>query len=107
MRGGGLVRGRFGYERKMLAGLGFHLVGINKPIAAHPDVVTGFGQVWQNKAALIVGDDNFDEAHRQVAGFRNHPDAGFRPIGAAHHAADVVGINRHRLCAGGLCEGRT
>ena len=83
LRGLRLVRRRHGGQIELLAGLALHLRRIDEAVAAHPDVVVGFRQIGDDVAALIVGDDDLDVAHRQIAGFRDHPDAGLGPAGAA------------------------
>ena len=73
---------------------------INKAVAAHPDVVVRFGQVGDEIAPLIVRDDDLDRLGRQVARFRNDPDAGLRAARSGDDAADVVVVDGHRGAVG-------
>ena len=91
-----LVRRQHCGQVELLAGLALHLRRVDEAVAAHPDVVVGFRQIGDDVAALIVGDDALDVAHRQVARFRDHPDAGLGTAGAAHDAADVIIVDGHR-----------
>ena len=91
-----LVRRRHRGQIELLAGLALHLRRVDEAVAAHPDVVVGLRQIGDDVAALIVGDDDLDVAHRQVARFRDHPDAGLRTLRPAHDAADVVVVDGHR-----------
>ena len=95
---GRFVRRNHGFQIELLARRAFDFRRIDESVTAHPDVVGGFRQIGYDISALIVGDDALDIAHRQLPRFGNHPDAGFRPIGAAHHAADVVIVNGDWLC---------
>ena len=50
---------------------------------------------------MVVGNDDLGIARRQIAGFRDHPDPGFRPIGSGNDAtdvflADLLGMCGHR-----------
>ena len=96
VRGRGRARRSDRRQIELLAGLGAHLRRVDEPIAAHPDLIVCGRQVGDDVAALVVGDDALGVAGRQIGGFRDHPDAGFRPLRAAHHAADVVGVDRNR-----------
>ena len=96
LRGFRRIGGRHRGQIELLAGLALHLRRIDEAVAAHPDVVIGLRQVRDDVAALIVGDDDLDVAHRQIARFRDHPDAGLRTTGAFHHAADVVVVDGDR-----------
>jgi hypothetical protein len=84
---------------ELLAGLRAQLGRIHQPVAAHPDAVVRHRQVGDDVAALVVGHNHLGEFRRQVGGLRDHPDAGFGPGRAAHHAADVVVVDgdRHLL----------
>ena len=104
LRGFRLVRRRHRRQIELLAGLALHLRRVDEAVAAHPDVVIGFRQIGDHVAALVVGDDDLDVAHRQIARFRDHPDAGLRAAGAAHDAADVIVVDRHLLRAHGRGE---
>ena len=95
-RGGRCVRRGHGSQVKQLAGRALHLRRIDEAVAAHPHVIIGFRQIGDDIAALIVGDDDADETHRQIARFRDHPDAGLRPLRTGDHAADVVVVNGNR-----------
>jgi len=86
---------------QLLAGRALHLRRIDEAVAAHPHVVISFRQIGDDVATLVVGDDDADETHRQIARFRDHPNAGFRPLRPGDHAADVVVVDRdrgHLLC---------
>ena len=86
-----------------LARLGAHLCGIHEPVAAHPDLIIGHRKIGDQITSLIVRHDDAGEFGGQVRGLGDHPYASFRPIGAAHHAADVVIVNGDDR--GGLGEG--
>ena len=92
-RRGGLVRRHHRLEVRDLARASFNFRRIDKPIAAYPNVVVGFGQIWQHVASLIVGDHHFGKPGGKVGGFRDHPDAGFGPLRAGDHAADVIAVD--------------
>ena len=100
MRGRGIVRRRHGRMIDDLAGLRAQLGRIHETIAAHPDLVVRGRQIGDDIAALVVGHDDLDEVGRQVVGFCDHPDAGFRPFRSGHHAADIVGVDGDRLRRG-------
>ena len=93
LRCGGFVGSDHGGEIQMLAGFSHHFRAIHQSIAADPDAVGRFGQFGNEVTATIVGDDNLDVSHRQIARFGDHPDAGFRTIGAGDHATDVIAID--------------
>ena len=82
LRGFRLVRRRHRGQIELLAGLALHLRRVDEAVAAHPDVVIGLRQIGDDVAALVVGDDDLDVAHRQIARFRDHPDAGLGTAGA-------------------------
>ncbi len=81
-----------------------HLRGIDQAVAAHPDAVGGLRQFRQDVAAFTVGDDDLGEFGGQVGGFRDHPDAGLRALGAAHDPAEVAVADRD-TARGLLCSG--
>ena len=70
------VRGRLQRHRRR----------IDEAVAAYPHRVVGRWQLGQHEAALIVADDDLDEVRRQILGFRDHPDTGFRSVGALDDA---------------------
>ena len=80
-----------------LAGLGAHLRRVDQPVAAHPDLIIAERQIRDDVAALVVGDHALGVAGRQVGGLGDHPHAGFGPVRARDHAADVVIVDRHAL----------
>ena len=43
----------------------------------------------------VVGHDDAAKLRRQIVRLRDDPDTGLRPLGAGHHAADVVGVDRN------------
>ncbi len=90
LRGGRFARRGHGFQVEQLAGRALHFRRIDEAVAAHPDVVVGFRQIGDDVAALIVGDDDADETHRQIARFRDHPDSGLRPLRPGDDATDVV-----------------
>ena len=98
VRSGGLARRSHGLQIELLAGRAFYLGRIDEAVTAYPNVVVGFGQIGNNVAPLIVGDDNADKAHRQIARFRDNPHAGFRPLRPGNDAADIVVIDGNRGC---------
>ena len=73
-----------------LAGHGLNLLRIHEPIASYPHFVVGLGKLRQYVAPAIISDHDLHEFGRQVSRFRDHPNASFRPIRAADHAADGV-----------------
>ena len=88
------------HHRRMvddLARLTLHLGGIHEPIAAHPHVIIGLGQVGDDIAALIVGHHAANEAHAKFTGLGDDPDASLRPLGAGHDAANIVIVDGWRL----------
>ena len=95
LRRGRLVRRHHRLQIEILAGRGFDLRRIDQPVAAHPDVVIGFRQIGQHVTSLIVGDDHSGEPGGKIRGFRDHPDAGFRPLRAGDHAADIIVVDAH------------
>ena len=80
-----------------LAGLALHLGGIDKAVAAHPNVIIRLGQIGDDIAALIIGHHAADEAHAQLARLGDDPDARLRPLGAGDHPADVIIVDGGRL----------
>ena len=97
MRGRLFIRRNLGSNRDELARLDFLLVGINQAVTACPDIISTLRQIGDNEAALIIGHNDFDVAHRLIARFRNHPDAGFGAVGACDCAADIVFVDFDRL----------
>ena len=89
-----LVGGQQGRDREALAGLGGGLDAVYQTVAACPHLIARRREIRHDEPAAVVGDDALDIAHRQVAGFSNHPHARFRPLRSGHDAADVVGIDR-------------
>ena len=94
--GFGVVLRRHGAQVQLLAGLRIDLLGVDEAVAADPDLVLGLRQVGHDVAALVVGDHHLGVARRKVAGFRDHPYAGFWTIRPRYNAADVVVVDRHR-----------
>ena len=100
LRRGRVVRRRHGGQVQMLARVARNLGRVDQPIAAHPYLIIGLRQIGNDVATLIVGDDHLGEAGRQIVRFGDHPDAGFRPVRAFDHAADVILLDRDVLSAG-------
>ena len=93
LRRSGLIGSNRGGEVDQLSRRGRLLRTVDETIAARPHGVIGLRQIRKHEAAAVVGDDSLDIAHRQIARFRNHPDARLRSVGARHHAADVVTVD--------------
>ena len=93
------IRRRHRRQIEHLARRRLHLRRIDEPVAAHPDVVIRLRQIGHHVAALIVGDDDLGEFGGQVGRFRDHPDAGFRSLGAGDHAAEVGVADADRIGA--------
>jgi hypothetical protein len=96
VRGRSLVGGCYRGVIDDLAGLRPHPRRIHEPVAAHPHLVICGGEIGDDIAALIVGDDALDIPRRQIGCFRDHPHAGLGPVRAGDHAADVVIVDRDR-----------
>jgi hypothetical protein len=62
---------------------------IDQAVAAHPNLIIRARQIGNEITALIIRHHHAGELGRQVGGFRNHPDAGFRPARAADDATDI------------------
>ena len=77
-----------------IAGRSPNLRRIDQAVAAHPHAVICLWQVGHHIAPATIGDDDLGEFGRQVGRFRDDPDAGFRPVGAGHHACEVVVADR-------------
>ena len=91
----GRVRRRSGGHVQDLAGLGAHFGRIHEAIAAHPDFVIGYRQIRDHIAALVVRHDHAGKFGGKIRGLGDDPDASLRPIGATHHAADVIRVDGH------------
>ncbi len=78
-----------------LARLCAELGRIHQTVAAYPDGVGRIREIGHEIAALIVGDDDAREFGRQVSGFGDHPDPGFRACRPGDSSADVGGAHRH------------
>src|SRR5215468_379047 len=85
----------------MLAGLGAQLRRVDEPVAAHPDAVIRGWKVGDDVPPQVVRDHHLGIFGGKLVGLGNHPDPGFRPVRARHHAADIVVVNGdHGLCRG-------
>ena len=115
LAGGVILRGRVivgrNHRRQVqrLARRGHRAFRINQAIPAHEDRVIRLRQIGQQVASLVVGDDDPDEGRWELFRLRDHPDAGFGALAAAHHAADVVAVhgNRRRLPRADGCQGKS
>src|ERR1700728_2761548 len=67
--------------------------GIDKAVAAHPNLVFSLGQVGHEVTALVVSDDDLGVAGGKIVGLGNNPNAGFRTVRPGDHAADIIGID--------------
>src|SRR5207249_7477737 len=74
------ARRRYGSEIELPPDFRLHLLGIDKSVPAHPDVVRSFRKLGNEVSSLIVGDDDLRELRRQVRRFRDDPHACFRPL---------------------------
>ena len=91
---GRLIRRRDRREAKLLAGLRPQFGRIHQTIAADPHFVVHLRrQVWNHKAALLVGDNDLGEFGRQFGGRGDNPNARFGAARPAHHTAYVVIID--------------
>src|SRR5690606_2531493 len=94
-------------ERDPLAGPGRDSLRVDETVAAYPDAVGRLREIRNDEAALIVGDDDPDEAGAEIGGLRDDPDARLRPVAAHDDAADVVVVDvdvRARLGTGGRAD---
>jgi hypothetical protein len=73
--------------------LALHLRGIHQAVTARPHRIIRLRQIGKHVAATIVGDHFLDVARRQIRGFRDHPDACFRAVGAGHHSTDIISVD--------------
>ena len=73
MRGRRLVGRGHGGQVELLARLALDLRAVDEAVAAHPDVVVGLRQIGDDVAALVVGDDDADEAHAAGRAFPRSP----------------------------------
>ena len=96
LRGGRRIRRRHGRQIDDLPRRRHDPRRVDEPVAAHPDIVIGLGEVRNDIASLIVGDDDFGEWRRQPGGLGNHPDAGFGPVFAGDHPAQIMLANADR-----------
>src|SRR5262249_49938076 len=65
----------------------------DEPVAAHPHLIFGLGQIGHDVAALVVGDHHLGVTGGEILGLRDHPDAGLRSVCASDHAPDVVVVD--------------
>ncbi len=94
---GRLIRRWHRRKIELLAGLRAQSGRIHQTIAADPHLVVHLRrQVGDHKAALVVGHDDLGEFRRQFGGLRNNPNARFRPVWTAYHAADIVVVDGDR-----------
>ena len=89
------VRRDSGGQRQLLAAPSRDLRGIDQPVAPCPDPVVDVRQIRQHIPASIVSDDHLAELRPQIVGFGDYPHPCLGTIGSAHHAADVVGVDRN------------
>ena len=101
LRRGHGVRRDDGRQIERRSGRRPDLVRVDQAVAADPHVVGRVRQVGNHVAAVVAGHDDAVEARRQVGGLRDHPHTRLRPAGTGHHAADVIGVDRHRLAHAG------
>src|SRR6185437_16274080 len=73
--------------------LALHLRGIYKAITARPNGIVRLRQIGKQVAATVVSSHFLDVASRQIRGFCDYPYPSFRPVGAGHDSADIVGAN--------------
>ena len=93
LRGRGIVGRDRRREVDDLSWRARHLRTIHQPVAARPDRVVRLRQIGEDVTSAVIGDDRLDVARRQITRLGDHPDAGFGPVGARHHAADVVVVD--------------
>ena len=96
LRCGGEIGRHHGGQVEIPAGRARDLRGIHQPVAAHPYLVGGRRKVGQHVAPAVVGDHHLGEAGAEIAGLRDHPDAGLRPEPARHRAADRMRVDLDR-----------
>ena len=105
--GGGIHLGRGGRigsdehgEIEVATGDGAYLGRVGEPVAAHPHAVVRLGQIGDEVAPLVVGDDDLREAGCEVVGLGDDPHAGFRPKGGLDDASDLFSpyLQRCRPC---------
>ena len=94
---GAWIRGHHRRQVHDLAGCGVHLGRVDQPVAAHPYVEVGLGQIGQKITSAIVCDDDLDELRREIRRLCDHPDACLRPLRARDDAAEVVGVDADRF----------
>ena len=87
-------RRRYRGQVQVLSWRRLHFGRIDKPIAAHPNVVGCFRKLRNNIAATVIGDHGLGEPGRKVGGFRDDPYARFRPVPAGNHAAQIRAADR-------------
>ena len=87
-------RRRYRGQVQVLSWRRLHFGRIDKPIAAHPNVVRCFRKRRNKIAAAVIGDHGLGEPGRKVGGFRDDPYARFRPVPAGNHAAQIRAADR-------------
>ena len=94
-----LLRGSRGADAQVdrVAGPGRPPLGVGKAVAPHPDLVGCRGELRDQEAPFVPGDDDLPEAGLEIGGLGNHPDARLGPVGAPHYTRD-----RRLLRRGGL-----
>ena len=70
---------------------------IGEAVAPDPHPILGGGQLRQEVAAGLVGNDDLGEAGLEVVGLRDHPDAGLGAARARDRAGDLVGADPRRI----------
>ena len=86
-------------EIQQLARRRLHPLRIDEAISADPDVVVRLRQIGNQVAAAVVRNDDLRQARRQLACFRDHPDARLGSFRARDDAADVVVVDGDRVAA--------
>ena len=94
---------RDGLQRYRLGG-GPHLepLRVDQAVTPHPHRVARVGQFRQHEPAFVVGDDDLHELRRQVSRLGDHPDAGFRALGALDDTADEAVGRGESGCGSGF-----